>query len=383
MVSKRRPLHQNSSSKLNFRPNVAETQKQEGRGSKPLPEPSTVSDILLMMILHGCRKVVFFDTKIKVAIYLSSLFIVSLLADVLPFPKTYFSRKDNILNVYFVKIAWGWTLLLTLPFVVLTSYTTCCGKREKVVKHLSRLGIATATWFIWVNLFNYIERSYGKCNVKNDIYQSKSACLAKGYFWQGFDLSGHAFLLVYSSLVIIEEARAVIGWEGIRDMIRNEDHARAINDSSTIGTSLKGLSLKDFESLKQSYEKFTPYVRILFISMSVITVLWDFMLINTMLYFHHMVEKFLSGLIAVSMWFITYQIWYSTPNILPELPGEGMFKYKDTKQSKEVPLKKKPSLLLKGELPKFMGMPLTGLRNQDNVEERNGSFSSDTDVSTL
>lgn len=382
MVSKRRPLHPNSSSRLNFRPNASDTQKPEGRGSKPLPDPSSIADILLMMILHGCRKVVFFDTKIKVAIYLCSLFILSLLADVLPFPRTYFSRKDNIFNVYFVKVAWGWTLILTIPFVVFTSYTTCCGKRERVLKHLIRLGVATATWFCWVNAFNLIESYYGKCNAKGEKFQTKSACLAAGHFWQGFDLSGHVFILVYSCLVIIEEARAIIGWEGIRDMIRNEDFNRTINETNGIGTSLKGLSLKDFESMKESYERFTPLVRILFIAMSLITVLWDVMLLMTILYFHHMVEKFSSGIIAVFMWFITYQVWYPTRGVLPELPGEGMFKYKDVKQSKDLPLKKK-SIPQKGDLPRFMGMPLTGLRNQENSEERNNVFSVETDVSAL
>ncbi|RZF36059.1 hypothetical protein LSTR_LSTR005875 [Laodelphax striatellus] len=382
MVSKRRPLHPNSSSssRLNFRPNVADTQKTDSKGSKPLPDPSSVVDILVMMVIHACRKVVFVNTNIKVAIYLGSLFIISLLADVLPFPKTYFSRKDNVFNMYFVKIAWGWTLILTLPFAVLTSYTVCCGKREKVWTHLVRLAVATASWFFWVKFFVFIESIYGVCTAKADIFQTKSMCLAKGYYWQGFDLSGHAFILIYSSLVIIEESRSIIGWEGIRDMIRNEEHIRT-TDSFSPSTPLKTLSPKEFDSLKQSYETFTPFIKGLFIALSCLTVLWDFMLLSTMLYFHHMVEKFLSGLIAVTMWFITYRVWYAAPKIPPDLPGEGSFKYKDLKKVNEVPLRKRTSQA-KGDLPRFMGMPLTGLRNQENAVESNGQPSTDTDVAT-
>jgi hypothetical protein len=43
--------------------------------------------------------------------------------------------------------------------------------------------------------------------------------------------SGHAFILVYSSMVLVEEARAIIGWDMIDDLIRNEEFARSENDN--------------------------------------------------------------------------------------------------------------------------------------------------------
>ncbi|XP_046660309.1 acyl-coenzyme A diphosphatase FITM2 isoform X1 [Homalodisca vitripennis] len=308
-----------------------ENTKWEPKGTKPLPEPSSVPKVILMMILHVCRKIMFMDTRLKVGIYLASLFVVSLLADVFPFPKTYFARKDNIFNVYFVKIAWGWTLILSVPFVVLTSSTYCCGKREKILKHLIRLAVATASWFFWVHLFAYIESTVGRCNVKGDKYQNKSACLERGLFWQGFDISGHTFILIYSSLVLIEEARAIIGWEGIGDMLRNEEYTRTFNIKETSSNPLRNLNSRDFEVLKFNYERYTPYVRGIFIGITCFIILWDSMLVSTMLYFHSMVEKFLSGCIAILMWYATYNFWYALPNCLPQLPGEGDFKYKDSK----------------------------------------------------
>lgn len=56
--------------------------------------------------------------------------------------------------------------------------------------------------------------------------------LKNGYFWNGFDISGHCFILIYSSLVMIEEAKAINGWERIKDYIRDEKYARSINDKS-------------------------------------------------------------------------------------------------------------------------------------------------------
>ncbi|KAJ9596562.1 hypothetical protein L9F63_012395 [Diploptera punctata] len=383
MVTKRRATHQtnqSSQSKLNFRPNT-ETPGWETKGKKPLPEPSSVKQVLLMMVLHVCRKTLFIDTSVKVAIYGASLFVISLLADVLPFPKTYLSRSDNILNQYFVKIGWFWTLFVTVPFLVMTSHTYCCGKRDKIMHHLARLLIATFTWFFWIKLFSYIESVCGHCNVKK--YQTKETCLKGGYFWYGFDLSGHAFILIYSCLILIEEARAINGWEGIRDLIRNEEHARNIGDDSVSNNPLRGLSLEEFYILKESYDKFTPYIRFFFIAMTFLSILWDIMLLSTILYYHKMVEKFVSGAIAILMWFITYRYWYAIPRTLPNLPGEGVFKYKDVKQTKEVPQKRRNTTSVsgaKGQLPTFMGMPLYGLKTQEPKEQKDEDLDNETDI---
>ncbi|KDR11133.1 FIT family protein CG10671 [Zootermopsis nevadensis] len=380
MASKRRPLH-SPSSKLNFRPN-SETPGWETKGKKPLPEPATVKQVLLMMIVHVCRRTLFVDTSIKVAIYGATLFLVSILADVLPFPKTYFSRSDNVLNQYFVKLGWGWTLFVTSPFLFMTSFTYCCGKRDRILQHFARLGIATFAWYFWTTLFWYIETVYGRCNASPEKFQTKETCLAGGYFWHGFDISGHVFILIYSSLVLIEEARAINGWEGIRDLIRNEEHARNVGDVSVTSNPLRGLSFEEFSNLKESYDKFTVYIRLFFIAMTFLSVLWDVMLVSTILYYHKVIEKFVSGAIAILTWFFTYRYWYTLPRALPNLPGEGLFKYKDVRQPKE-PAKRRsittaPQSNAKHQLPTFMGMPLYGLRNQENREQKD----EDTDIET-
>lgn len=64
--------------------------------------------------------------------------------------------------------------------------------------------------------------------------------------------SGHAFLLVYINLFILEEARTIDGWEGIREQIRLEDHHRgeAQNDPGESKTTLEGLTPYDMAILK-------------------------------------------------------------------------------------------------------------------------------------
>lgn len=385
MASKRKSTQ--GSSGFNFRP-PTENQKWETKGTKPLPKPVSVKEAILTMVIHGCRKILFMNTYIKVGLYLAGLFL-SLVFDVTPFPKTYFSKSDNMFNLYFVKLGWGWTLMLTLPFVLLTSFTYCCGKRKLILMHLSRLGIATIVWFVFTKSFALIEQNFGRCTAKGDRFATKQLCISKGFYWHSLDISGHAFILIWSCLVIIEEARAIIGWETIKDLIRNEEHSRSTSEVD-LSSPLKHLTDEEFEVLKSSHLKFSPYVRSLFIAMTVLTILWDVMIISTILYFHIMIEKLISGILAASVWFFTYRYWFAKTSFLPKAPGDGLFKYnqiKSSKASREPSFRSRGSVNSKasqrpGQLPTFMGMPLYGLRTQENKEDvsKDENVNSDPDL---
>lgn len=354
----------NKSARMNFK---VPDDPIDPKGTKPLREAASVLEVLILMIVHLCKKILFFDTHLKIALYLGALFLLSLVADVLTFPKTYFSRSDNVFNQYFVKIGWFWTLLLTVPYVLLTSYTICCGNRRLIAtRHLPRLLLATLAWYTWTTLFNIVETKYGKCNIK--VYTDKISCLKNGHFWNGFDISGHCFILIYSSLILIEEARAIKGWERIKDHIRDELYSRSINDKSLSLNPLKNLNKGELSVLQKSYEKFTPYVRALLIAITGLQILWDVMLVSTIMYYHIMVEKFVSGVIAVLTWFITYRVWYTIPNVIPNLPGDGLFKYNREKNSVQPTSYRKRMSATNGK--HFMGMPIG--KNQENNDTTNG-----------
>ncbi|XP_021207160.2 acyl-coenzyme A diphosphatase FITM2 [Bombyx mori] len=348
--------------RMNYR---AQNDSPEPKGTKPTREASSIQEVLTLMIVHICKKILFFDTNLKIALYLGALFLLSLIADVLTFPKSYFSRSDNFFNQYFVKIGWFWTLVITVPYVLLTSYTTCCGKRRMIATaHMVRLLIATVFWWGWTTLFNVIENNYGRCNSKS--YDNKITCLKNGSFWNGFDISGHCFILIYSSLVLIEEARAINGWERIKDYIRDERYSWSIDDKAISTNPLKNITSEELEILKRSYEKFTPYVRGLFIGIAALQLLWDVMLVSTILYYHIMVEKFISGVIAILTWFVTYRVWYTFPYILPNKPGQGVFKYNKGKAQAPTPVYLKRMSSVNGK--HFMGMPI---KNQNSVDSTN------------
>lgn len=345
-----------------------ETLRGETKGSKPAANPTSIKEVLTMMVLYICKKTIFFDIKLKVGLYIMSLFIISLIGDFAPFPKSYFSRSDNLFNVYFVKIGWFWTLITSVPFLYFTCSTLNCGDKDKVLKfHLPRIAIATFFWFFWTKLFNVIENNYGRCN--NRLHDSKSSCLKAGAFWMGFDLSGHVFILIYSSLVLIEEARPIIGWEYIKEHLRLEEHKRKTpQDNTPSSNPLRNLDTTELATLKVLYEKYTPIIRLLFVAITLLQLLWDVMLVCTMLYYHRMIEKVIAGVIAICTWYFTYQAWYPS-NLLewPEMVGKCSFKYQQkaiSSSSSASNLARRASLISAKstkstpEMPKFMGNPI-------------------------
>lgn len=345
---------------MNFRP----SSNQEDRGgTRPTTAPSSIGLILITMLLHVCKKSLLFDTRLKVAIYCGTIFTVSLIADFIAMPRTYFSRSDNALNQYFVKWGWGWLLSVIVPWVALTAHTLGCGRRQILLRHLARVVLATVAWFAWTKLFNYIETNYGRCLQTRDIQimHSKTKCLKSGKFWSGFDISGHTFILIYSSLILAEEGSSLVGWEGIKDLVMREEHTRSTPTETSRGP-LRNLSDSDLEFLKKAHRALTPYLRGLFVAMTLQQLLWDIMLVSTMLYYHIMIEKFLGGVAAVITWYVTYKWWYKLPKIGLPAPGDGLFKYNEVRPSPELNARARRSTLNGINQPKFMGMPLRGMQ---------------------
>ncbi|KAG8195610.1 hypothetical protein JTE90_017907 [Oedothorax gibbosus] len=297
-----------------------------GAGKKPLPEPTSVQSVIVMLVMHVCRRIVLFETELKIAVYLGALFFGSLICDFAPIPRSYFSRKSNFLNQYFVKWGWAWTFLSVSVFLALTSWVYCCGNREKVKKHFWRLVIGSLMWFSWTKSFVLFEAYTSTC--MSGKYNTKTSCLLAGSYWRGFDISGHAFLLIYCSLLIAEEAKSIRGWERIGDLIRNEE----FDDESP----LKPLTEVELTHLRDHYFKFTPYVRSTFIWLTLLSIVWDVMLVATIIYFHSMVQKVVGGSIAILTWYFTYKWWFKQPNS-PGLPGQGCFKYTELQvQAKKI-----------------------------------------------
>lgn len=169
--------------------------------------------------------------------------------------------------------------------------------------------------------------------------------------------------------MVMEEAKSMTNWDGIKEYIRLESHHRSTQTQGTSTNPLRSLTERDLNSLIISYEKYTPYIRALFVAITLLQLLWDLMLVSTMLYYHIMIEKFLGGVCAVLTWFVTYRVWFKSSTVFPKLPGEGMFKYIKSKTAGTVPASRRRTGSVvsdaPGQLPRFMGMPLYGLRAEN------------------
>ncbi|OQR67133.1 FIT family protein CG10671 isoform 1 [Tropilaelaps mercedesae] len=288
-------------------------------GRRPLPEPMTIGNTILMVILHVCRRAVLIDAKHKVGIYLGFLFIGSTISDIgFPVPKTYFSNKSNVFNVYFVKFGWGWTMALTSLYIYLTSSVYCAGDKHRITQHLLRMLTGTAIWSLVTNFFVYVESKTGACSASKIVL--RSACLDRGHRWIGFDISGHCFLLIFCHLLISEELRTLFNWERIADIIRNEQ----FDEESP----MNHLNDEQKQALRKNYPRYTPYIRALFIALTMLALLWDVMLVGTVLYFHTMVQKVAGGIFAVLCWYFAYRFWYPS-GVLPPMPGVGLIRYSE------------------------------------------------------
>ncbi|XP_006881611.1 PREDICTED: fat storage-inducing transmembrane protein 2 [Elephantulus edwardii] len=212
----------------------------------------------------------------------------SVLKEVSPLPESYLSNKRNVFNVYFVKVAWGWTFCLLLPFIALTNYHLT-GKPGQVLRRLSTLLVGTAVWYVCTALFCSVEHYTGSCyrspalEVVRREHPSKQQCLGAGGFWHGFDISGHSFLLTYCALMIVEEMAVLHAVK----TDRSHRHHKAITT--------------------------------LVIALGTLTFIWVLMFLCTAVYFHDFLQKVFGTMFGLLGWYGTYRCWY-LKSFSPGLP---------------------------------------------------------------
>lgn len=177
-------------------------------------------------------------------------------------PANYFARKNNVFNLYFVKIGWVW---LTLAFASLllfqpiynssspSSQSQQQARFRRSLQALLRYTIATIVWYFMTQWFfgpAIIDRGFvvtgGKCekvleqvgkaasdtstHVQLETLFSAAACKAAGGAWKGgYDISGHVFMLVLVTAVLTFEAIGA-GAVGNPAAVRTPPSARSESD---------------------------------------------------------------------------------------------------------------------------------------------------------
>lgn len=180
---------------------------------------------------------------------------------------------------------------------------------EILTNHLSRLFVATGIWYVITSLFVFIESRTGSCQHEEWRGATRYVCLKQGYQWQeGTDFSGHTFLLLYAILIINEEVKAY------RKGAKKIDQA----DQKTAEVTAEGAP----NPSKETFEIYKHLIRFIYIALGGLTVLWEFMLLSTALYFHHTLHKIFAACFAVLSWYLTYYVWYQPHSTSPLYPSK-------------------------------------------------------------
>ncbi|KAK6186559.1 hypothetical protein SNE40_008574 [Patella caerulea] len=286
------------------------------RGKKPIAEPIHLGHFLMIVIMKICRKVLLIDTSVKIGLYLMGVLIGSVICDLYAMPRNFFSDKHNFLNQYFVKLGWGWTFSLMAAFMFMTSFVYCCGDLNKVRRHLMRLGVGTFWWYSCTNMFVFVNNAVGVCTLSS--IKDSRECEKAGKSWMGFDISGHVFLLIHCLLIISEEMKCFKDWTKLKDILNDETIAEK-----------KRLTASEVSQARTSHKQLTPLIQINVIAITLLSLLFEFMLLISIVYrFHTLSQKVFAAFIAVGCWFINYRMLYRTKlDVLPCLPGECVINY--------------------------------------------------------
>ncbi|KAK4635227.1 Acyl-coenzyme A diphosphatase fit1 [Fulvia fulva] len=253
---------------------------------------------------------------------------------------SYFAKKSNIFNVYFVKIGWIW---ITAAFFLFTLTHSSLGptlRPQPTRRRLqagARYACITLAWFFVTQWFfgpGIVDRSFrwtgGKCqqvayedaedlarkveagDVKDVI--THAACKAIGGQWRGgHDISGHVFLLIVGSAMLwLELLPAVLRMEGLREA-RRIFTADGLIRRVTVESDEPASSAKTPRDMGVGIQA----------ALGVAALSW-WMLLMTAAYFHTWFEKLTGLLVAFTAIYVVYFLPRGVPALRQALGMPGV-----------------------------------------------------------
>lgn len=190
-------------------------------------------------------------------------------------------------------------------------------------------------------IFPTIEKYTGLCLSKNVVVsrREKRKCIKSGHEFYSFDISGHAFLMVYCVLTLMMESRAMRRFfalgHGLRRITSDGDHSSNASDTESVNqddvsdpvndaTEQKLLQEEGHESISDSeiskfentYMNTWPFIVIAYFCVCLLCITWDIVLIITTIYYHTIIEKVLGTLIAVGSFSFLYKYVFVKLDVL-------------------------------------------------------------------
>ncbi|EFX00703.1 inositol phospholipid biosynthesis protein [Grosmannia clavigera kw1407] len=234
-------------------------------------------------------------------------------ASVVSSAPSYFARKDNVLNVFFVKRGWFWISLAFAQFVLRhPSFTV--SDSERSVSGTSSSHTIFGSGAPQPSSDRSFRLTGGSCQADGGLGVAEatsaaataaaslaavavaSMCKRAGGRWSGgHDISGHVFLLVLGSTFLAQE----VGWvllraRGERGESQRGRDGRQPEDDRTIVMADGAIKTAEVEAEAVSAARLS-LVGVQFVGTILVLSLW--MLLMTAIYFHTGLEK-LSGLLV-------------------------------------------------------------------------------------
>lgn len=241
----------------------------------------------------------------KIAYYLTSLVALSTVQYYVELPHLEgLTGKYSVLNQMFVKKGWGFTLAVFLPYrfvSLLLRPKLWDGLKQLIV----RSAVTTFFFFIWCQvLFPAIDDFSATCITANEtLALTKAECRStEGGEFDSFDISGHSYLLTYCVLIMMEESKDILYFLWLGGRLFGESARDKMQDSAW-----PNLDEKQVKSLRRRFPKLSPFVAVTFLNMCALSLLWDFMLLVTTLYYHTFAEKVIGTVLALLMWGFLYR----------------------------------------------------------------------------
>ncbi|KXL50105.1 hypothetical protein M433DRAFT_72845 [Acidomyces richmondensis BFW] len=237
---------------------------------------------------------------------------------------SYFAKKTNAFNLYFVKIGWFWT---TLAFFLLLISNRNFGPplqpvlTRKRLQALLRYSCVTLVWIAVTQWFfgpPIIDRSFrwtgGKCErmmrewdeggAEKQVHAvlTHAACKAIGGQWKGgHDISGHVFLLILGSAMLsLEMLPLFLKMKGLREarrILTSDGFVRSANVEKEDGGKQNQQEIE-----AAAAEKTSIGVKVSLM----VAGLMGWMLLMTAAYFHTWFEKFTGLCVAFGAIYFVY-----------------------------------------------------------------------------
>ncbi|RFU26940.1 hypothetical protein B7463_g9403, partial [Scytalidium lignicola] len=247
----------------------------------------------------------------------------SYFADTAP---SYFAKKSNVFNQFFVKRGWAW---ITISFFYFLFTHPSNGPPGSLVLTPRRLrGIfrwaLITLWWIFVTQWFFgpaiIDRNFiftgGQCEVAEEAIKGKvsmdtakqfvtaAACKISGGKWRGgHDISGHVFLLVMGSMFLLEEVlHVVLRYPWVRG-----ERTIVMHDGA-----VKGADVEAREDPNVAADELIRWDFGVKFAIGVVALSW-FMLFMTAVYFHSAFERITGLFVALGAIIVVYVLPRGVP----------------------------------------------------------------------